>query len=141
MEESLKKKYIDNLLSEYVESLGFIGIDMHYLLHFTRGLSSFEIIKVSGLSNQIVELLSQAISSMKEVIEGRAIARYFFMFKFPENYAPGCKQMEQIVQMINAFQDYCNSDDGEMHFFENCKELQMGHLEVIAVLGFDDDVV
>ena len=141
MEESLKKKYIDNLLSEYVESLDFIGIDKRSLLHFTRDLSSFEIIKVSGLSNQVVELLSEAICSMKEAIEGRAIARYFFMFKFPENYALGCKQMEQIVQMINAFQDYSDNDDGAMHFFENCKELQMGHLEVIAVLGFDDDVV
>lgn len=128
----MKKENIEALLSEIINSNGFINLDASDINAFKAGVESIDAIKVVGRYEQAGELLSGAITTLKQENKENSVKKLLFSMKLSSKDDFMMEDMNKIREAL----DMLDEDVECVWGLSTGDEISNGNIELIVAIGF-----
>ena len=122
------------LLSEILNSQGFINIDQNDIDNFKANIEEIDAEKVSGKNEDVDIMLDDAITTIKKRHGHEQMIKMLFVIRL--------SQENSLMEHISSVYDVIDkqSEDLECQWgLSTMEHLRGDHLELIVVIGFKND--
>lgn len=128
----MKKENIEALLNEIINSNGFINLDASDINAFKAGVDSIDAIKVIGKYEQAGELLSGAITTLKQENKDNSVKKLLFSMKLSSKDNLMMEDMNKIREAL----DMLDEDVECVWGLSTGDDIEVGNIELIVAIGF-----
>lgn len=127
----MKQKDINALLSDIVNTSGFVNLDQTDIDSLKTGVDILDAIKLAGKDETIGNLLSVAISTLKDSNKDKSIKKLLFAIRL-------AKESNFMVEHISKVLDVLETTSGDFDLvwgISTNEDLECDNIELIVVVG------
>lgn len=127
----MKQEDINALLSTVVNTSGFVNLDQTDIDNFKASVDTLDAIKLAGKDETIGNLLSVAISTLKENNRDKTIKKLLFAIRL-------AKENNFMVEHMSKVRDVLEATSENFDFvwgLSTNENLKNGSIELIVVVG------
>lgn len=127
----MKQEDINTILSDVVNTSGFVNLDQTDIDNLKASVDTLDAIKLAGKDDAIGNLLSVAISTLKDSNKDKSIKKLLFAIRL-------AKESNFIVEYISKIRDVLETTSGDFDFvwgISTNENLECGSIELIVVVG------
>ena len=127
----MKQEDINTLLSDMVNTSGFVNLDQTDIEDLKAGVDYLDAIKLAGKDEVIGNLLSVAISTLKGSNKDKSIKNLLFAIRL-------AKESNFVVEHMSKVRDVLETTSGDFDFawgISTNENLECGNIELIVVVG------
>lgn len=127
----MKQEDINTLLSDILNTSGFVNLDKTDIDNLKTGVDTLDAIKLSGKDEAIGNLLSVAISTLKDSNKDKTIKKLLFAIRL-------AKESNFMIEHISKVRDVLETASGDFDLvwgLSTNEDLECDNIELIVVVG------
>lgn len=127
----MKQEDINTLLSDVVNTNGFVNLDQTDIDNLKAGVDTLDAIKLAGKDDAIGNLLSVAISTLKDSNKDKSIKKMLFAIRL-------AKESNFMVEYMSKVREVLENMSGDFDFvwgISTNENLEYSSIELIVVVG------
>lgn len=127
----MKQEDINTLLSDVVNTSGFVNLDQTDIDNLKAGVDTLDAIKLAGKDDAIGNLLSVAISTLKDSNKDKSIKKMLFAIRL-------AKESNFMVEYMSKVREVLENMSGDFDFvwgISTNENLEYSSIELIVVVG------
>ncbi len=127
----MKQEDINTLLSDILNTSGFVNLDKTDIDNLKTGVDTLDAIKLSGKDEAIGNLLSVAISTLKDSNKDKTIKKLLFAIRL-------AKESNFMIELVSKVRDVLETASGDFDLvwgLSTNEDLECDNIELIVVVG------
>ena len=127
----MKQEDINTLLSDVVNTSGFVNLDQTDIDNLKAGVDTLDAIKLAGKDDAIGNFLSVAISTLKDSNKDKSIKKMLFAIRL-------AKESNFMVEYMSKVREVLENMSGDFDFvwgISTNENLEYSSIELIVVVG------